>query len=242
MRADRMVPDIERLDPESRALLELSVIRGLPDDELAGMLGMEIGRLRTLREGAMRQLGADSAEEREALAVSLRAGVREEAPPEPAAEPRLRPGLLALMGGAAIAIVVALVLALDGEEPVGSSGNPDPPGPEAPRTGRMEVLGGAEGGGTARITGPEDRRVLRLTVQGLPRPPRGGYVIWLYDSLSNARPLTGSRRGTFSVREPLPPSFSRYGFLDVSREPADGNRNHSGQSVLRVPLEAIPGA
>ena len=240
--------EVDQLDPESRALLELSVIRGLPDDELAGMLGMEVGRLRARREAVMGELGADSADEREALALSLRTGEREEpepeiaAEPEAAAEPRRRAGVLALVGGVAIAVVVAIALALGGDDSPDFSGDREPAGPQAPRDGRLAALGGIEGGGTARITGPEDGRVLRLTVQGLPRPPRGGYVIWLYDSLSNARPLTGSRRGTFSVREPLPPGFARYSFLDVSREPADGNRNHSGLSVLRVPLEQVPGA
>lgn len=235
--------EVERLDPESRALLELSVIRGLSDSELAGMLGMDVERLRTRRDGAMRELGAESPEEREALAISLRNGAAE---PELAAgeSPRQRPRVLALAGGVAIAVVVALVLALGGNDDDRASfvGEGEPAEAPAPRTGRLEALGNVEGGGTARVTGPEDRRVLRLTVQGLPRPAGGGYVVWLYDSLSDARPLTASRRGTFSVRETLPPGFERYGFLDVSREPADGNDNHSGQSVLRVPLEQVPGA
>ncbi len=40
----------------------------------------------------------------------------------------------------------------------------------------------------------------------------------------------------------LPANFRRYRFIDVSREPADGNPNHSGQSVLRVPVADVPGA
>jgi hypothetical protein len=270
-----MGAEVERLDPESHALLELSVVRGLPDDELAGLLGLEVDRLRARREGVMRRLGADSDREREALAVFLRErasgpqpGHRAQAEPaaepataaqtEPAAEPgppgsppdplppaearpRRRAILLALAGGAAIAIVVALVLAL-GREDSPFSDTAGPPEPEAPRTGRLEALGGLQGSGTASITGPEDRKVLRITVQGLPRAARGGYVIWLYDSISNAQALSGSRRGTFSMRTPLPPGFGRYSYLDISREAADGNRNHGGQSVLRVPLERVPGA
>jgi len=273
---------VERLDPESRALLELSVVRGLPDAELAGLLGLEVDRLRARREGVMRRLGADSDREREAVAVFLRErasgaqpGSRAQAepagapataaqaeravepgpprsPPDPRppaeARPRRRALLPALAGGAAIAIVVALVLALGREDSPFSdnaapfSDNAGPPEPEAPRTGRLEALGGLQGAGTASITGPEDRKVLRITVQGLPRAARGGYVIWLYDSISNARALSGSRRGTFSMRTPLPSGFGRYSYLDVSREAADGNRNHGGQSVLRVPLERVPGA
>ena len=38
-----------------------------------------------------------------------------------------------------------------------------------------------------------------------------------------------------ALHGPLPKGFQRYRFIDVSREPADGNPNHSGDSVLRVP-------
>ena len=38
----------------------------------------------------------------------------------------------------------------------------------------------------------------------------------------------------------LPASAAGYRYLDVSQEPADGNPNHSGQSVLRVPLRSLP--
>jgi hypothetical protein len=36
-----------------------------------------------------------------------------------------------------------------------------------------------------------------------------------------------------TVRVPLPSKPSSYRYLDVSREPADGNPAHSGDSVLR---------
>ncbi len=262
MRTDHLGAGAERLDPESRALLELSVVRGLGDEELAGMLGVEVGRLRARREGVMRELGADSAQEREALAVSLRKGIREAQPedvaetkptaaPGPAGEPAptaaAEPGprrraLLALGGGVTIAIVVALVFALAEDEAPVFLDDPGPAGPDAPRAERFEAVGAGEGSGTARITGADDRRVLHVSVRGLPRPAEGGYVIWLYDSISKARPLTGSRRGTFTLRQPLPPGFARYGFLDVSREPADGNLSHGGRSILRVALEQIPGS
>jgi hypothetical protein len=42
-----------------------------------------------------------------------------------------------------------------------------------------------------------------------------------------------------SVAARLPKGFQRHRFIDVSREPADGNANHSGASVLRVPLAAL---
>ncbi|MBA3304638.1 MAG: anti-sigma factor [Thermoleophilaceae bacterium] len=240
MRTDRMRGDAERLDAESRALLELSVVRGIPDEDLAGVLGIAADGIRERRERVMRELGAESEVQREALQATLRAGARPEAGPATA---KRRRNLIALTGGAAVAVLVAVALALGGEDAFG----PPPPqsgpaGADAPKTGRLEPLGGGDATGSARIKGPEDRRLLRLSVRGLPPVTDGGYVIWLYDSVSDARPVTGSRNSAFGVREPLPPGFDAYRFLDVSREPADGNPNHSGDSVLRVPIEQIPGA
>lgn len=252
--------EAERLDPESRALLELSVVRGIPDEELAGVLGIDAEGVRQRRERVMRELGAESVAEREALEAALREGVREPAlapaeaePPRPPLErlpdpepttpaARNRARAIAAAGGLAIAIVVALMLALGGDDtefvpsspPAGSGGEPAP-------GGRLAALGGGPGNATATIVGPEGERALRLKVRGLPRPERGGYVVWLYNSISDARPLTGARRDEFSVREPLPPDAGDYGFIDISREPADGNPNHSGQSMLRIARGEIPG-
>jgi hypothetical protein len=85
--------------------------------------------------------------------------------------------------------------------------------------------------GTARLQG----RRLVLRVSGLPRPARR-YQVWLYDSLIEAKPrgrlrAAGRRsfRGRFRVR-----NIGRYRYVDVSIEPRNGNRNHSGRSVLRV--------
>jgi hypothetical protein len=37
----------------------------------------------------------------------------------------------------------------------------------------------------------------------------------------------------------LPARARRYRFVDVSLEPTDSNRNHSGDSVLRAPLAKL---
>jgi hypothetical protein len=39
----------------------------------------------------------------------------------------------------------------------------------------------------------------------------------------------------------LPADARKYRFVDISREPADGNPNHSGASVVRVPLAPLLG-
>jgi hypothetical protein len=190
-------------------------------------------------------MGARQAQREDVAQTKPAAEARPAGEPAPtvAAQPRQsRRALLALASGVTITIVVAIAFALAGDDPPVFPEDRGSAGPDAPRAERFEAVGGGEGDGTARITGAEDRRVLHVSVRGLPRPAEGGYVIWLYDSISKARPLTGSRRGTFTLRQPLPPGFASYGFLDVSREPADGNLEHSGQSVLRLPLDQVPGA
>ena len=39
--------------------------------------------------------------------------------------------------------------------------------------------------------------------------------------------------GTFQGQGPLPPSYKRFRYIDVSREPLDTNAEHSGRSILR---------
>jgi hypothetical protein len=47
-------------------------------------------------------------------------------------------------------------------------------------------------------------------------------------------------RGTKLVLDlQLPRNASHFRYLDISLEPADGNPNHSGESVLRVPLAKL---
>ena len=60
--------------------------------------------------------------------------------------------------------------------------------------------------------------------------------MWLYNSIGDARLIDSAVGSTQDVDEPLPADAGRYRFVDVSREPIDENPNHSGASVLRVPL------
>ena len=78
---------------------------------------------------------------------------------------------------------------------------------------------------------------LDLQVHGLaPTGDRGLYELWLMDTAERLVALGTFRvpaSGDASVRVPLPARPSSYRYLDVSREPADGNPAHSGDSVLR---------
>ena len=85
-------------------------------------------------------------------------------------------------------------------------------------------------------SGPGAR--LELRVEGLP-PLDGTYVVWLYNAASDAVGVARVARGSFELRVRLPLDPARYRLIDISREPLDGNRNHSGASVLRVRLSRL---
>jgi hypothetical protein len=69
----------------------------------------------------------------------------------------------------------------------------------------------------------------------------GGYQVWLYNSVIEAKSLGGARGTKLDLDLHLPPSANHFRAIDVSREPRDGNANHSGQSVLRVSLAKLAG-
>jgi hypothetical protein len=138
-----------------------------------------------------------------------------------------------------VAAVVALILALSGggedDEPAPAN-EPVAPSAQAGERAKLAPVAGGAGEGSARLTA----NTLELSVTGLPDPGRDGYVVWLYNSLSEARPLNSPQpQKAFELEAKLPQGAERYRFVDVSLEPADDNRNHSGQSVLRVPLSSL---
>jgi hypothetical protein len=63
--------------------------------------------------------------------------------------------------------------------------------------------------------------------------------VWLFDDVSDARQVAQFKGAGAVIGASLPNGFQRYRSIDVSREPADGNPNHSGDSVLRVPLSKL---
>ncbi|MEA2439236.1 MAG: hypothetical protein QOH76_660 [Thermoleophilaceae bacterium] len=173
---------------------------------------------------------------------------------EPRAEARERrsrlPILLALLAAAAIALVVVLASS-GGDE--GTGGGPAPagqakkaskPAASKPAAAQQKVtlaaLGGNAGAtGTAALTDGGKR--LRLDVSGLPNPHGGAYQVWLYDSVIDAMSLVKVSDTKLGLDLKLPKNASHYRYVDISREPDDGNPNHSGESVLRVPLAKLSG-
>lgn len=245
--ADPMDEVLADLSAESRALLELSVRRGIPDDEIASLLGTTESGVRVRREAVMHEV-ADSLGEKpgEELRASMaeHLGGRgnlfalpaEENGAAPEAKRKRRGRLIpALIGGAAIAVVAAVILAL-----TGGSDEPQPRrtlqlGPEA----QLEPLPGMpRADATARLVQRAGRDRLQLKVKGLPKP-RGAYGVWLYSAVTNARQIGKFPTGTIDLDAPLPADADRFTDVDISLEPNDGNQSHSGNSVLRVPLARL---
>ena len=261
---------LQELGAEDRALLELSVVREVSDEDIADLLGVEISHVLIKREEALDRVAVlidDSAESVLATMQDLPAArwrdEGEEPPPTPEPEPQPPPEpdhepepepepapeqprqsrfMLALLGGLSITLVVVVILALTGDddEPVSQPGSPPAADGGGGGDGALEPIAGSKATGKAAISGGDSPR-LSIAVKGLPDPPSGGYVVWLYDSVTDARSVAGTARGTFDLRARLPGDYRRYRFIDVSREPSDGNSAHSGQSVLRVPLADVPG-
>jgi len=263
---------MRELSAEHRALVELSVVRGVSDHEIAGYLGIDAEEVRERRDAALHTVAAGagdgSADGRQMVIEHLRGAPAVDAGSEPDAEASAEPDAEArtgaradadtedrpgttIVGPALVAVLfviftIALVVALRGKNdsaPVGSDSAAAPAQSDPSTTkgaqARLEPLAGGGATGTASIVPRGGGASLKLSVRGLPRPATGGYVVWLYDSVSDARSLTSSLKGRFQASTPLPAGYERYRYLDVSREPADGNRNHSGESVLRVPLSAL---
>ena len=71
-------------------------------------------------------------------------------------------------------------------------------------------------------------------------PVSGGvlYELWLLDSARGQMSLgtfAPDPDGEATVAIPMPVVPAAYTYLDVSREPRDGDPAHSGQSILRAP-------
>ena len=274
---DSFTAALGRLDPASRALLDLSLRRGMKPEEIGELLDTDAESVVTAREAALEQLVTEldmwdpsqldevrarlaelpaeawsataAAAERPKLEVVKDRPARRAAEP-PAERRRSRlPLLLVLLAVAAVALVI--VLASGGSEkkttgksqtraPAPATSKPAKPKKPAKPTPaakpvRLAALGTASGAtGTAALT--EGGTRLTLDASGL---APGDYQVWLYNSVIDTVSLTKVQGTKLSLDLKLPANASHYRYVDVSLEPADGNPNHSGESVLRVPLSKL---
>lgn len=266
---DRIAQAVAGLDPQQRAMLELSARRGLADDEIAGVLQVEpteVGRRRGEALGVLAARLGLTEEQRPGLGRELE-GLSEEhwrgAPTATGPSPRRAVRVVAVGVLVTVAVVVGLVLALSGsdddderasrpdrDQPPASQTASEPPpetAPEAPpapapRAGpvlTMQRLNGTNGRGTAQIVRSGGRSRLRLEVTSFLRPNRGGYAVWLYTPGGAARRLFATTQTAFEREFPLPKDIDRFRFAEVARAVPALDSDHSGLSLLRVRLSEL---
>lgn len=306
MPTDSFTPALARLEPANRALLDLSLRRGMRPEEIGDLLGTDPESVIVAREAALEQLGAELGLDETPDLDDLRARLsalpdeawtgqaQEEAEPEADAEaaeetdsepqPHLtlaeapaEPGereepreagkrksrlplLLALLAVAAVVLVIVLASGGSGDDGNTASNTPAPKSQKpakkpskpaskpskpaepskpaqpaaSPEVKLTAVTGAGSATGTASLSDGGKR--LHLEVSGL---PSGSYEVWLYDSVVDAQSIGKADGTSIKLDVALPQNASQYRYIDVSREPADGNPNHSGESVLRVPLAKL---
>ena len=253
--AERIEDALERLSPDDRALLELSLRRGVSDHDIAGLLHVHREHVEHRREIAIERIAEDldTGDRAEVAALIGQSGRlnggngaakpaprrrASELPPSPEAvgRARRRRNLIGLALVAAAVAVLAFALSSGGDDPVPAPAPAKQPAPKpaAPAAGPPVALTSlAPGaGGSARLSGSR----LQLAVSGL---PAGSYAVWLFDDVSDARMVARFEGPRANIAARLPQGFQSHRFIDISREPADGNANHSGASVLRVPLARL---
>jgi hypothetical protein len=83
----------------------------------------------------------------------------------------------------------------------------------------------------------------QLVVQAqLPPKPQGGreaYEVWLWNSNKDAVSIGAQntdQQGVYQGAGTIPADYAKYKYIDISAEPLDNNRAHSGRSVLRGEL------
>jgi hypothetical protein len=280
------------LDPLSRALVDLSLQRGMEDAEIADVLGTDeesvlevrVGLLRSLADKVAPEHAEDDPAELQAVVADRLYGdrtaeaeeiagleaavpeheaaepeyIEEEPQPEPEPAPvapqpaptsteprerRSRRSLLLPLGvlAAVAAIIAVMNVASDdnGTSNKPAAQAPAPAKPKAkPQAGstskpkakpvRLAAVGSGNATGTVTLL-PGKR--LKFKLHGLPSADGGTYQVWAYNSVIDAKPI-----GTPKSAK-LPADAKHFRYLDISIEPADGNPNHSGRSVLRVPMK-----
>ena len=106
-----------------------------------------------------------------------------------------------------------------------------------PRGPDTAAQGDGNPAGLAILYGQKAQRVVQIQATGLPPSDQETvYQLWLYNSQGQVKSLgaqVANASGTFQAAGNLPKDFTNYRFIDLSREPIDKNKKHSGDSVLR---------
>jgi anti-sigma-K factor RskA len=163
-------------------------------------------------------------------------------PPWPAEEPKPAPRrrLSLRPAAAALASIVLLALGIGAGLLLAGGDDEEAGGGGLERVELAPVVSAAENaGGTAELR-PEAGGRAKIELSGLrPSGPRDFYELWLLGddgqlvSLGSVR-VPASGDATLDVELPVDPKEFRY--LDLSREPDDGDPGHSTISILRGPV------
>jgi anti-sigma-K factor RskA len=163
-------------------------------------------------------------------------------PPWPAEEPKPAPRrrLSLRPAAAALASIVLLALGIGAGLLLAGGDDEEAGGGGLERVELAPVVSAAENaGGTAELR-PEAGGRATIELSGLrPSGPRDFYELWLLGddgqlvSLGSVR-VPASGDATLDVELPVDPKEFRY--LDLSREPDDGDPGHSTISILRGPV------
>lgn len=157
--------------------------------------------------------------------------------------PRARARRLLAIGACSVGLLGAGLAAglLVGDEAGDTAGSRDPEGEAETLALNPLVSTDPPPEGVVVISGDEDGRRAHVTLDSMPPSGRALYELWLLDGVRGQLAL-----GTFAVPSsgraevevPVPVEPSGFTYLDVSREPLDGNPGHSGVSIMRAPTSA----
>jgi hypothetical protein len=247
-----------RLDPESRAVIELFGKRGMSADEIADLLGSDPDEIERRHEAALNQLERELAVERKAEPEPAPAAAKAAAAAAVTTPSRPETGRRRLVIGlAALAAVVIVVIAIavaggsdnSSDNAGGGPGSTDvgatsPSGgtttkPEAGKVRTFDRLNGTFGHGTVQLIRTGSKATLRLDATGFLQPVGGGYSVWLYNSQTDARRLYATPGTSIKRDIPLPPNYTRYRYAEVARAVPQLNSPHSGLSLLRAKLSDL---
>jgi hypothetical protein len=167
-----------------------------------------------------------------------------------ATDPAVKRRRLLAAAGALVALVLVAVLLWPVGVLMGDDDEPEPAAQQA-ASGSDSGQNASEQGsgapaGIAIVVEQNGRRQLLVQAARLePSGQREAYEVWLYNNRGDAKTLGGQvtdQQGNYQAIGNLPADFKQYRSIDVSREPLDRQRAHSGDSVLRGPMPKLRAA
>jgi hypothetical protein len=260
---------LARLDASDRALLELSLRRRIPDNEIAGLLHVEPGDVGRRREevlgrlahdvdatstaeladllthawGNGHQRGGNGAAIPQTATVEMPDPIYEDESPldAPDAVP-LRAGRRGyLVVGSLVAILgIALVVAIVRVNGTDEASRPAAaPARPAPAPAPGRSVALRPVGSANGVSGSAQLRGADRIRVSVKGLPAASGAYTVWLYDSVASAVPLGHLNDGKLTASLPKGYSRFRSLDVSLEPRDGNANHSGASVMRAPLSAL---